>query len=344
MRNTGLLIMLLALISVHCTKNEKTGDQISTKDIAVTEKLFGLEFIKAERDSMLQGVNSNLESYRKIHDFSLENKIPPALVFNPIPPGFQPDLQSRPVQWPIPVKVSMPEDINELAFYSVAELSALIRNRQISSMELTRFFIERLEKYSDTLQCLVTLTPEVALEQARMADEEISQGGYRGPLHGIPYGIKDLFAHPDYPTSWGAMPFKDQVINEKAAVIRKLEDAGAVMVAKLTLGALAMGDVWYGGKTRNPWNMEQGSSGSSAGSAAATAAGLLPFAIGTETWGSIVSPSNRCGVTGLRPTFGRVSRAGAMALSWSMDKVGPICRSALDCGIVFQAIQVHPGS
>ncbi len=220
----------------------------------------------------------------------------------------------------------------------MAELSVLIRTGKISSLELTEFFLDRLQKYSDTLECLVTLTPEVALEQARKADEEISRGVYRGPLHGIPYGIKDLFAYPGYPTSWGAMPFKEQVLDDKATVIRKLEEAGAIMLGKLTLGALAMGDVWYGGKTRNPWNLEEGSSGSSAGSAAATAAGLIPFAIGTETWGSIVSPSSRCGVTGLRPTFGRVSRAGGMALSWSMDKAGPICRSALDCGLVLQAI------
>ncbi|KPL13430.1 MAG: amidase [Bacteroides sp. SM23_62] len=323
---------------MSCKKNEKKEAQIKIRDVEVAEKLFGLEFSNAERDSMLNAVNQNLESLNAIHKFSLENEIPPALVFNSIPRGFQPDLDSRPVHWPLPEEYTLPEDRDELAFCSVAELSVLIRTGKISSVELTRFFLERLEKYSDTLECLVTLTPGVALEQARQADEEISRGLYRGPLHGIPYGIKDLFAYPGYPTSWGAMPFKEQVIDDKATVIRKLEEAGAIMLGKLTLGALAMGDVWYGGKTRNPWNPEEGSSGSSAGSAAATAAGLVPFAIGTETWGSIVSPSNRCGVTGLRPTFGRVSRAGAMALSWSMDKAGPICRSALDCGLVLQAI------
>ena len=338
MKKNVLLLMLLALAVISCKESMKQDDQITIRDIKVAEKLFGLEFSNAERDSMLRSVNQNLESFNAIHEYSLENRIAPSLVFNPIPIGFQPDMESRPINWPLPEEVNLPKNRNKIAFYSVAELSVLIRTGKISSHELTRFFLDRLEKYSDTLECLVTLTPEVALEQARQADEEIGKGVYRGPLHGIPYGIKDLFAYPDYPTSWGAMPFKEQVFDEKAMVIRKLEEAGAIMLGKLTLGALAMGDVWYGGKTRNPWNLEDGSSGSSAGSAAATAAGLLPFAIGTETWGSIVSPSTRCGVTGLRPTFGRVSRAGGMALSWSMDKAGPICRSALDCGLVLQSI------
>jgi Asp-tRNA(Asn)/Glu-tRNA(Gln) amidotransferase A subunit family amidase len=199
-------------------------------------------------------------------------------------------------------------------------------------------YLERLKKYGSKLECVITLTEELALQQAKRADAEIAAGKYRGLLHGIPYGAKDLLATKGYPTTWGAAPYKEQVINEDATVIKRLEEAGAVLVAKLTMGALAWGDVWYGGKTRNPWNLEQGSSGSSAGSASATSAGLVAFAIGTETWGSIVSPSTRCGVTGLRPTYGRVSRSGAMALSWSMDKIGPICRSVEDCAIVFNAI------
>jgi len=338
-RSNLIILVLVALAVLSCKKDKDQDDQISRRDIAVAERLFGLEFSKPERDSMLRTVNRNLETFQAIHEFSLENRVSPALVFNPIPTGFQPDLESRPVDWPLPEEATMPENRKKLAFYSVADLSVLIRTGKISSVELTRFFLDRLEQYGDTLECLVTLTPGVALEQARLADEEISKGIYRGPLHGIPYGIKDLFAYPDYPTSWGAMPYREQVIDEKATVIQKLEEAGAIMLGKLTLGALAMGDVWYGGKTRNPWNLDEGSSGSSAGSAAATAAGLVPFAIGTETWGSIVSPCTRCGVTGLRPTFGSVSRAGGMALSWSMDKAGPICRSALDCGLVFQAIR-----
>lgn len=338
MKRNVLLISLLSLALITCQERLKEGGKVTTRDLAMAERITGLEFSPTERDSMLDGVRENLEYIRDIHETRLENHIPPALVFHPLPPGYMPDRENRPVHWPLPDQAELPGDRNELAYASVAELSVLIRTGEISSSELTRFFLGRLEKYSDSLQCLVTLTPEVALEQARLADDEMHRGIYRGPLHGIPYGIKDLFAYPGYPTTWGAMPFREQVIDNKATVIRKLEDAGAVMLGKLTLGALAMGDVWFGGKTRNPWNPDEGSSGSSAGSAAAVAAGLVPFAIGTETWGSIVSPSTRCGVTGLRPTFGRVSRAGGMALSWSMDKVGPICRSALDCGLVLQAI------
>jgi Asp-tRNA(Asn)/Glu-tRNA(Gln) amidotransferase A subunit family amidase len=219
----------------------------------------------------------------------------------------------------------------------------MLRTRKITSVQLTQMFLERLERHGAQLECIVTLTAERALETARRADEEIAAGRYRGPLHGIPYGAKDLLAVPGYKTTWGAAPYKDQVLDETASVIGKLDDAGAVLVAKLTLGALAWGDVWFGGKTRNPWNLEEGSSGSSAGSASATAAGLVPFAIGTETWGSIVSPSTRCGTTALRPTFGRVSRAGAMALSWSMDKIGPICRSVEDAALVFDAIRGSDG-
>jgi Asp-tRNA(Asn)/Glu-tRNA(Gln) amidotransferase A subunit family amidase len=244
----------------------------------------------------------------------------------------------KPIDWKLPASVAMPADKNELSWYSVADLSVLIKTRKISSVELTRFFIERLKKYSDTLHCVITLTEDRAMKMAKKADDEIARGIYRGPLHGIPYGIKDLFAVAGYKTTWGAAPYKDQVRNEDATVVKKLDEAGAILLAKFSLGSLAMDDVWFGGMTRNPWDLKQGSSGSSAGSAAATAAGLVPFAIGTETWGSIVSPSTRCGVTGLRPTYGRVSRTGAMALSWSMDKVGPICRSAFDCALVFKSL------
>ena len=204
-------------------------------------------------------------------------------------------------------------------------------------------YLDRLKRHGPTLECTITLTEERALEQARRADEEIAAGRYRGPLHGIPWGIKDLLAVKGYPTTWGAEPYVDQVIDMDATVVRRLDEAGAVLVAKLTVGALAMGDVWFGGKTRNPWNLEQGSSGSSAGSAAATVAGLVGFSIGTETHGSIIPPSTRCGATGLRPTFGRVSRHGAMALSWTMDKIGPICRSVEDCALVFDAIHGADG-
>jgi Asp-tRNA(Asn)/Glu-tRNA(Gln) amidotransferase A subunit family amidase len=234
--------------------------------------------------------------------------------------------------------VKLPGDINELAFYSIGELAELIRTKQITSTELTKFFLNRLAKYDPELHCVITLTEERALYQAKLMDEEIAQGKYRGMLHGIPFGAKDLLAAKNYKTTWGAKPYKDQIIDEDATVIKNLEKAGAVLCAKLTLGALAWGDVWFGGMTRNPWDTLKGSSGSSAGSASSVSAGLLPFAIGTETWGSIVSPSTVCGTTGLRPTYGRVSRTGAMALSWSMDKIGPICRSAEDLAIVFYAM------
>jgi Asp-tRNA(Asn)/Glu-tRNA(Gln) amidotransferase A subunit family amidase len=219
------------------------------------------------------------------------------------------------------------------------ELAALVKSKQITSLELTQFFLARLKKYDPILKVVITLTEERAIDRAHQADKEISAGNYRGPLHGIPYGVKDIIAVKGYKTTWGSEPYKDQVIEETATVVKKLDDAGAVLVAKLTSGALARGDVWFGGKTLSPWDTTQGSSGSSAGSASATAAGLVPFALGTETWGSIISPSTRCGVTGLRPTYGRVSRSGVMALSWSMDKVGPICRSAADCAVVFETIR-----
>src|SRR5439155_20135460 len=196
-------------------------------------------------------------------------------------------------------------------------------SRQVSSVELTKLYLERLHKYDPVLRCVVNYTEELALKQAERADREIAAGRYRGPLHGIPWGAKDLIAYPGYKTTWGAAPFKDQTLDTKATVAKKLEEAGAVLVAKTTLGALAMGDRWFGGMTRNPWNPKSGSSGSSAGSSAATAAGLVGFALGSETLGSIVSPCTRCGATGLRPTFGRVSRHGCMALPWSMDKIGP---------------------
>jgi Asp-tRNA(Asn)/Glu-tRNA(Gln) amidotransferase A subunit family amidase len=236
-----------------------------------------------------------------------------------------------------------PDKGDDLAFLPVTALAALVRDRQVTSAELTRLYLGRLKKYDPVLHCVVNLTENLAHRQAEQADREIAAGRYRGPLHGIPWGAKDLIAYPGYPTTWGAAPFKDQTLETKATVARRLEEAGAVLVAKTTLGALANGDRWFGGRTRNPWDPTQGSSGSSAGSASATSAGLVGFAIGSETLGSIVSPCRVCGVTGLRPTFGRVSRAGCMTLSWSMDKVGPIARSVEDCALVFAAIHGADG-
>jgi Asp-tRNA(Asn)/Glu-tRNA(Gln) amidotransferase A subunit family amidase len=312
-------------------------------DIEAAERLIGLSFTDAERDSMLEDVASNLESYERLRSIPLANSTPPSIGFNPLPTGFRPpNGQSTLIVNP-PGTTAVPENLEDLAFYTVRDLAELLRTQKISSIQLTKMYLERLRRFGPQLECVVTITEELALEQAARADREIAEGMYRGYLHGIPYGAKDLLAVPGYPTTWGAEPYKKQRIEETATVIRKLEDAGAVLVAKLTLGALAWGDVWFGGKTRNPWNLEQGSSGSSAGSASATAAGLVAFSIGTETWGSIVSPSTRCGTTGLRPTFGRVSRTGAMALAWSMDKIGPICRTAEDCALVFHSIRGADG-
>jgi Asp-tRNA(Asn)/Glu-tRNA(Gln) amidotransferase A subunit family amidase len=315
---------------------------VTTKTIAEAEKIIGLEFTEAQRERIVQNLNNNVPFYEAMRALEMPNDTPFPLYFDPTPPGkqynFDPQIE---INWDIPANVDLPENRVDLAFYTVAELSALIRDRKITSLELTQFFLDRLKKHDSKLESVVTLTEERALEQAALMDQELANGKYRGPLHGIPYGAKDLFAVEGYKTTWGAMPYKDQVIDETATVIKKLDEAGAVLIAKMTLGALAYGDIWFGGRTNNPWNLEQGSSGSSAGSASATAAGLLPFALGTETLGSIVSPATRNGATGLRPTFGRVSRHGAMALSWTMDKVGPLTRSVEDAAIVFDAIRGH---
>lgn len=316
-----------------------------TRDIVTNaEKIIGLAFSDAKRDSMLDGLHAQLKSYEAIRKVKIDNSVPPALLFQPIPVGMKFEQTRKPFKMSPPGKVVKPENWEDLAFHSVGQLAELIRTRKVTSEQLTRMYLDRLKKYGPKLECVITLTEDRALESAKRADREIAAGKYRGPLHGIPYGAKDLLAVKGYKTTWGAMPYKDQVIDQDATVIKKLDEAGAVLVAKLTMGALAWGDVWYGGMTRNPWNLKQGSSGSSAGSASATSAGLVAFAIGTETWGSIVSPSTRCGVTGLRPTYGRVSRTGAMALSWSMDKIGPICRTVEDCAIVFNAIYGPDGA
>lgn len=320
------------------------GRKVQTADIKSVEKIIDLHFNSKERKLMLEDVRNQASIYRRLRQVSLPNNIPPALYFNP-----QVSMETKDIHQPqtatrqsisaiANINIKKPESLEELAFYPVTALAELIRTRQITSQELTEMYLSRLKKYGPKLECVVTLTEDLALTQAKRADEEIAQGKYRGPLHGIPYGAKDLLATKGIRTTWGAAPYKEQIPSEDATVIKKLEEAGAVLIAKLTLGELAWGDVWFGGRTRNPWDYAQGSSGSSAGSAAATAAGLVGFAIGSETWGSIVSPSSRCGVTGLRPTFGRVSRAGAMTLSWSMDKVGPLARSVDDCAIIFEAI------
>ncbi len=335
-----ILLPLLVVLGVYFTGFAASGiNGFNIENLRHAARLLGFSFTNDQMEMMMPSVRVHLQSADAIRSAELSNDVPMSLYFDPLPPGYETPVSGLNSAWVIPDNVVMPEDREQLAFFSIPELASLVRSQKVSSEELTVFFLQRLEKYGDTLECVVTLTRDRALEQARKADEEIAGGNYRGPLHGIPYGVKDLFSVEGYPTSWGAEPYRDQYIGTTASVVKKLDEAGAVLVAKLTLGALAMGDVWYGGLTRNPWNPEQGSSGSSAGSAAAVSAGLLPFSIGTETLGSLVSPATRCGISSLRPTFGRVSRSGAMALSWSMDKVGPMARSVEDNAMVFDVIR-----
>ncbi len=312
---------------------------LTREGLAAALEVAGLEFSQSQRDMMLKGVEELREKFLTLRSVPLDNAVAPALAFRlPAPPP----APSR-VRGSRPGRLTPPADPETLAFLPVTELSELLRTRQVSAQELTELFLARLRRFDPLLQCVVTLTEERALAQARRADRELADGRWRGPLHGIPWGAKDLLAVQGYPTTWGARPYKDQALDEDATVVQRLDKAGAILVAKLTLGALAMGDVWFGGTTKNPWKPEQGSSGSSAGAAAAVAAGLVAFAIGSETRGSILSPCTRCGATGLRPTFGTVPRTGAMALSWSMDKLGPIARTAEDCALVFDAIRGGDG-
>ena len=333
------------------TCNNSAGDEENSSHVNVVMDStwyvmnpMDITFDSVELSMIDSGLADLISNYRDIRDYKLPNSTPPALQFNPLPYGFRIPDPTPSIFWEIPTDVEKPSREADLAFLSIPELASLIRSGEISCLALTELYLNRLKRYDPQLHCVVTLTESYAIEQARKMDAELAQGKDRGILHGIPYGAKDLFSFKGYPTTWGAGAYKEQELDETAGIIQKLEDAGAILVAKTTLGALAMGDVWFADTTRNPWNLEEGSSGSSAGSASATAAGLLPFAIGTETWGSIVSPATRCGTTGLRPTYGRVTRSGAMALSWSMDKVGPLCRSAVDCAIVFDAIRgTDPG-
>ncbi|MBO6531538.1 MAG: amidase [Muricauda sp.] len=331
-----ILILLISLTWISCSTNKNS---FSKRDVKKSEKLIGLHFANKQIDTLYPYLQRNRSGFDSLRKYPLDNGVFPAVRFDPTPFGFQMPEQQEGTQWNIPDHVEVPEPYDLLAFYTIPQLASLIKHQKITSTELTKFFLARLKKYQPVLQCSITITDSLALEQAKRADEEIQNGNYRGILHGIPYGTKDLMAVPGYPTTWGAAPYKDQIIDETATVIQKLEDAGAVLVAKLVSGALARGDVWFDGKTKNPWDTTQGASGSSAGSGSATSAGLVPFALGTETLGSITSPSTRNGVTGLRPTYGRVSRHGVMSLSWSMDKVGPLGRNAEDCAIVFEAIQ-----
>lgn len=314
--------------------------RIGVETLDCAEKIFGVDFPPEQEEAAAAGVNRNLATYEQLRALDIPLDTEPAVTFRPYLPGKRPAPGATPGAT-LKVLLQPPArraSISDLAFLPVTALAPLLQRRDVSSTDLTRMYLERLKTIGARLNCVVTLTEELALAQAAAADREIRAGRYRGPLHGVPWGAKDLFATKGIPTTFGAAPYRTQVIDYDATIVERLRDAGAVLVAKLSLGALAQGDRWFGGQTRNPWNPEQGSSGSSAGPGAATAAGLVGFAIGTETRGSIISPSAVNGVVGLRPTYGRVSRHGAMALSWTMDKIGPMCRTVEDCVLVFNAI------
>jgi Asp-tRNA(Asn)/Glu-tRNA(Gln) amidotransferase A subunit family amidase len=316
------------------------------KPAAITKEMLrdaaavaGLTFTDQQLSAMLAGVNKNLSQYEQLRKVPLGNSIAPPLYFNPVVPGMKIDRTKREFRPSAPPRVTRPRNLEEVAFWQLIQLAELVRTKQVSSVELTQMYLARIKRYNPKLLCVVTITEDLAMRQARDADSEIAAGRYRGPLHGIPWGVKDLAAVKGYPTTWGAAPFKSRIIDRDATVVSRLTDAGAVLVAKLATGELALDDIWFGGQTKNPWDFSMGSQGSSAGPGSATAAGLVGFSVGTETGGSIIAPSTICGVTGFRPTFGRVSRYGVMTLSWSLDKTGPMCRSVEDCALVLNAIQ-----
>jgi len=318
---------------------------LTAAELKSAEALDGVQYTGAETTMALRGATEHLENYETLRQVSVPLDTEPAITFRPYLAGRQPTGAST---RNAPLKVSQPAvhvgaSLEDLAFEPIIALAPLLRSKQISSTALTKMYLDRLKRYGPALECVITLTEELALQQAADADREIAAGRYRGPLHGIPWGAKDLLATKGIRTTWGATPYEHQVPDYDATVVERLREAGAVLVAKLSMGALAQGDVWFGGTTRNPWNIEKGSSGSSAGPGAATGGGLVVFGIGTETMGSIMSPSSTCGVTGLRPTYGRVSRHGAMALSWTMDKLGPMCRRVEDCALVLNAIYGSDG-
>jgi Asp-tRNA(Asn)/Glu-tRNA(Gln) amidotransferase A subunit family amidase len=333
-----LLLFFSLFTTLIITSCSSSKNDFSKKDVKRAQKLIGLDFDKKYIDTLYPYLKRNKEGFDSLRKYTLDNDVIPSVRFDPLPLNFSPKEHAGFPLWEIPTDVALPSKKADLAFYSIPQLASLIKSKKISAVELTEFFIARLKKYNDILQCTITVTEEMALEQAQKMDDELAAGKYRGILHGIPYGVKDLMAVEGYKTTWGAEPYSNQQIEMTATVVEKLQAAGGILVAKLVSGSLARGDVWFDGKTKNPWDTKQGASGSSAGSGSATSAGLVPFALGTETLGSILSPSSRNGITGLRPTYGRVSRHGVMSLSWSMDKVGPMARSAEDCAIVYSVI------
>lgn len=333
------LLCLIAAVVPQGWGGERT-EPMKPEDVSGAARVLGLEFTDEEIETLGRGLASNLRFARGLQGHAVPNDTPPAVLFDPwLAKREAPVLTPLPVA-PLPLlTIERPEDLEELAFADITTLSSLIRARKVSCKELAELSLARLARIDEQLTCVVTLMPERALEQALLLDKELEEGHWRGPLHGIPWGAKDLLAIDGYPTTWGARPFIDQSFDFDAAVVERLDAAGAVLVAKLSTGALAVGDKWFGGRTKNPWDTERGSGGSSAGPAAATAAGGVAFAIGSETWGSIVSPAEACGNSALRPTFGRVSRYGAMTLGWSLDKLGPICRSVRDAELVYAVLR-----
>ena len=315
------------------------AQQINLTMVTDALKMAGLDFSEEDRQAMVGSANRSLTSYTELHKLHIPNDVSPPFHFSPIVPGLE--VNRTRVQFAMSkVTVKRPANLEDVAFWPVRELSELIKTKQVTSTELTKMYLDRLHKYGgpDKLNCVVTYLDDLALQQAKQADAEITANKWRGPLHGIPWGAKDIISVKNYKTTWGSGALKEQVFDYDATIVELLREAGAVLVAKLASGEMAQGDRWFGGQTKNPWDLTRGSSGSSAGPGSATGGGLVGFAIGTETSGSILSPSAACGVTGLRPTFGRISRFGVMALSWTQDRLGPMCRYAEDCAIVMNAV------
>ncbi len=330
-------------VTTVATGMPATGKDLTVAHLQAAAALSGLEFTADEYATMLGGVQQNRNRYTKLREQVIENDLAPPFYFSPLVPGMKVNRTRAPIRFTQTLLVKRPADLEVLAFWPVMKLAQLLKTKQVTSLELTQMYLDRLHRYNARLNCVVSFCDELAIKQAKQADAEIAAGKYKGVLHGMPWGCKDIIAVKGYKTTWGSGAYQDQVINEDASIVTLLNEAGAVLLAKLTTGELAGGDQWFGGRTNNPWNIDEGASGSSAGPACAAAAGLVPFAIGTETGGSILSPSARCGATGLRPTFGRVSRHGAMALSWTQDRLGPICRYVEDCAAVMSVIAKPDG-
>ena len=333
---TGLGATLLPGV-LWSQMQQQGASTITAEMLSGSLAIAGLHFSEEDQKAMLQAANRNLTTYQEIRDLHIPNDVAPPFYFSSIVPGIEVKRTREPLRFAVNT-VKRPSNLEDVAFWPITHQAHLLRTRQVTSTELTEMYLARLHKYNDKLNCVVTFLDDVARAQAKQADSEIAAGHYKGVLHGIPWGAKDIIAVKGFKTTWGSAAYKDQMLDEDASVVEMLRDAGAVLLAKLTTGELAQGDRWFGGMTRNPWNTEEGSSGSSAGPASATVGGLVGFGIGSETSGSILSPSARCGATGLRPTFGRISRYGVMALSWTQDRLGPLCRYAEDCAAVMSVI------